>query len=122
MAHAAQVALALFAYICGEDTWAVARAGRCWHGGGPRPAREGPRESGGVVADTRGVDAGAVFFFDGFLDEGVGLGKTVSRCAERRTQGGRPWMAEEAEAKCGGSSSTAAAKAPPPVEMTPSTG
>ena len=69
MAHAAEVAFALFANVGGEE-----------HGDGRgdvgiaegRGDGKKARESGGVVADARGVDTGAVFFFDRFDNSASG--------------------------------------------------
>ena len=66
--HAAEVAFALFAYVGGEedgDGWGDVGVAE---GGGDG---EQSGEAGGVVADAGSVDAGGVFFFDGF-DGGAG--------------------------------------------------
>ncbi len=84
MTHAAEVALAFFAYVGGEEDGDG--CGGCWRSGGAAAMARMGGEAGAVVADAGGVDAGGVVLFEG-LDEGAG-GKTVSRWAERRMQGG----------------------------------
>ncbi len=93
MAHAAQVAFAPLRLRCrarrapgyGRDDVGIAEG---------RGQGEKARESGGVVADTRGVDAGAVFFFDGFDEGACRRGRfRVEMCGEedavRQTLDGR---------------------------------
>ena len=69
MAHAAEVAFALFANVGGEEH----RDGRDDVGiAEGRGDGKKARESRGVVADARGVDTGAVFFFDRFDNSASG--------------------------------------------------
>ena len=82
MTHAAEVALAFFAYVGGEEDGDGRGDVGVAEGGGD--SEEGG-EAGGVVADAGSVDAGASSSSVG--SQSVPSGKTVSRWAERRMTG-----------------------------------
>jgi hypothetical protein len=81
MTHAAEIAFSFFAYVGGEEDG----DGRC-DVGVAKSGGDGEQagEASGVVADAGGVDACAVFFFDGF-DESVGGEDGVKVSGEQKT-------------------------------------